>query len=84
MKPGENTNRGKGIQLSSFSNISQLLKKAKHENGQPFTYIVQSYINKPFLYNNRKFDIRHFMMLTSVNGIIKAYWYKDGYIRTSS
>lgn len=24
------------------------------------------------------------MMLTSVNGIIKAYWYKEGYIRTSS
>jgi len=24
------------------------------------------------------------MMLTSVNGILKAYWYKEGYIRTSS
>jgi hypothetical protein len=23
-------------------------------------------------------------MLTSVNGIIKAFWYKEGYIRTSS
>lgn len=34
------------------------------------------------LYNNRKFDIRHFMLLTSVNGVIKAYWYTDGYLRT--
>lgn len=61
-----------------------MLRKTKHDNGLPFTYIVQSYINKPFLYNHRKFDIRHYMMLTSVNGIVKAYWYKDGYIRTSS
>lgn len=84
VKPGENSNRGKGIRLCSFSSISRLLKKAKHENGQAVTYIVQSYINRPFLYNNRKFDIRHFMMLTSVNGVVKAYWYKEGYIRTSS
>ena len=76
VKPGENSNRGKGIKMSTFSGISSLLKKTKHENGQPFTYIVQSYINKPFLYNSRKFDIRTFMMVTSVNGIIKAYWYK--------
>ena len=48
------------------------------------TYIIQSYINKPFLYNNRKFDMRHFLLITSVSGNLKAYWYKDGYIRTSS
>lgn len=84
MKPGENSNRGKGIKLASFNQIGQMLRKTKHDNGLPFTYIVQSYINKPFLYNHRKFDIRHYMMLTSVNGIVKAYWYKDGYIRTSS
>lgn len=23
-------------------------------------------------------------MMTSINGIIKGYWYKDGYIRTTS
>lgn len=48
------------------------------------TYILQDYISKPLLYNNRKFDIRHFLLITSINGIIKAYWYKDGYLRTSS
>ena len=48
------------------------------------TYIVQSYINNPLLYNNRKFDIRVFMMLTSINGQLKAYWYRDGYVRTAS
>lgn len=48
------------------------------------TYIIQSYIARPFLYFGRKFDIRHFMLLTSVNGQLKGYWYRDGYIRTSS
>lgn len=24
------------------------------------------------------------MLITSVNGILRAYWYKEGYIRTSS
>jgi len=36
------------------------------------------------LYNKRKFDVRVFMLIVSVNGIQKAYWYQDGYIRTSS
>ena len=34
--------------------------------------------------NNRKFDIRCYILITTVNGILKGYWYKDGYIRTSS
>ncbi len=34
--------------------------------------------------NNRKFDIRCYILLTTANGILKGYWYKDGYIRTSS
>jgi hypothetical protein len=36
------------------------------------------------LIHNRKFDIRVYGMLTSVNGIHKGYFYEDGYIRTSS
>ena len=41
-------------------------------------------MEKPLLYKNRKFDIRHYLLLTSFNGIIKAYWFPEGYIRTSS
>ena len=84
VKPGENSNRGNGISLAEFNEVPSLIKKDKHENGQPKTYIIQSYIRRPFLYNGRKFDIRHFMLLTSVNGILKAYWYREGYLRTSS
>jgi len=48
------------------------------------TFIIQSYIDKPFLYQRRKFDIRHYMMITSINGKVKGYWYELGYIRTTS
>ncbi len=47
------------------------------------TYIVQLYIDRPFLYYNRKFDIRHFMLITNLHGVMRAYWYEEGYIRTS-
>ena len=38
----------------------------------------------PFLYHKRKFDIRSYILVTSVNGYQKGYWYQDGYIRTAS
>lgn len=44
---------------------------------------MQRYITEPLLYHRRKFDIRAYMMLTSNNGILKGYWYEEGYIRTS-
>ena len=36
------------------------------------------------LFNKRKFDIRCYLLITAVNGKIKAFWYRDGYVRTSS
>ncbi len=48
------------------------------------TFIVQLYIDRPFLYNDRKFDIRHYMLITNLYGVTRAYWYEEGYIRTSS
>jgi len=48
------------------------------------TYILQQYIERPFLYKKRKFDIRCFMLITNINGMMKGYWYEEGYIRTSA
>lgn len=48
------------------------------------TYILQKYIERPLLYKRRKFDLRHFVLLTCSNGIMKGYWYKEGYVRTTS
>ena len=58
--------------------------KTKHNNGIEKTYIVQKYIEKPLLYKNRKFDIRHFMLISRLHGRLRAYWFSEGYLRTSS
>ena len=44
---------------------------------------MQKYIHNPLLYNRRKFDIRTYCLATSVNGNFKAFYYTEGYIRTS-
>lgn len=36
------------------------------------------------LYQRRKFDIRVFLLMTSINGLLKAYFYEEGYVRTAS
>ena len=53
------------------------------ENARKRSYIVQKYL-MPFLYNRRKFDIRCYVLVTSLNGRMRAYWYEEGYIRTTS
>jgi tubulin monoglycylase TTLL3/8 len=79
LKPGENTNRGEGIFVSkNLTVITERIGRTTH------THIIQKYIEKPFLFERRKFDIRCFALVTSVNGILKAYYYHEGYLRTSS
>ena len=58
--------------------------KIVDDNEVDNTLIVQKYIEKPLLINKRKFDIRVFGMMTSVNGTLRGYFYEDGYLRTSS
>lgn len=50
----------------------------KYINSQ---WVVQKYIEKPLLYNNRKFDIRVWVLITNKN---EVFFYKHGYMRTSS
>ena len=79
IKPGENSNRGNGISVSNnLTEIESYITDLSH------THIIQKYIENPLLFDNRKFDIRCFTLITSVNGYIKAYYYQEGYLRTSS
>lgn len=80
VKPGENSNRGNGIFVTN--DIHQIFETVKSENSHSF--IIQKYIDRPFLISKRKFDIRLFTLLTSVNSVIQCYFYKEGYLRTSS
>ena len=50
----------------------------------PKTFIIQEYLTDILLYNKRKFDIRCFLLFTYYNHHFKAYWFDEGYIRTSS
>jgi hypothetical protein len=83
IKPGENTNRGCGIQVSrELDHIKGLIQNI-NVNGNRRSYIIQKYIEKPLLYKNRKFDIRCFTLMCTINGNLQGYWYSDGYLRTS-
>lgn len=44
-------------------------------------WVVQKYIEKPFLYQDRKFDLRIWAVVTED---FRIYVYKQGYVRTSS
>lgn len=84
VKPGENTNRGTGIALcKSLQQIREEIRSGLAVDPRR-TFIIQHYISRPFLIHRRKFDIRLYALLTSANGVLQAYYYTEGYLRTSS
>ena len=50
VKPGENTNRGCGIQVSKDLDHIKSLIQNTNVNGNRRSYIIQKYIEKPLLY----------------------------------
>ena len=86
VKPGENSNQGRDITIcSTIEQVRlELRSPVDPKTGQKRTFILQKYIDKPFLYHKRKFDIRCYAMVTCVNGVIQGYFYQEGYLRTSS
>eukprot|EP01022_Parablepharisma_sp_SALTPOND_P019602 TRINITY_DN337_c0_g1_i1.p1 TRINITY_DN337_c0_g1~~TRINITY_DN337_c0_g1_i1.p1 ORF type:complete len:1075 (+),score=98.46 TRINITY_DN337_c0_g1_i1:2250-5474(+) len=84
IKPGENSNRGRGILLAkTLAEVEKIMAEPTIK-GEKHTYILQKYIERPLLFNKRKFDIRCFGLLTAINGHVKGYFYKEGYLRTAS
>ena len=86
LKPGEFSNRGKGIKLSQqLSTIENYVETSRRA-----CWVIQKYIHNPLLISNnnncnrRKFDIRCFALYTCFNGTPKAYFFQDGYLRTAS
>ena len=82
IKPGENTNRGVGINVAS--DMAEIRSLIGSGGGKDSTHIIQKYIDNPLLIHRRKFDFRVFALVTSINKTLKGYFYEDGYIRTSS
>ncbi len=65
------SSRGRGIRL--LSNLNVLSKKC----------LVSHYIENPHLINNKKYDLRIYVLITSYNPL-KIYLYQEGLVRFAS
>ena len=53
------------------------IKNYKHSS-----FLVSRYVMNPLLLNNKKFDMRAYILVTGMNPL-KIYFYRDGYIKIS-
>ena len=75
LKPS-NLSRGRGVTcVNSLEPIEQSLN-ATNDTG----VIVQKYIENPLIINKRKFDIRQWVLVTSLNPLVIWMW-KEPYLR---
>jgi len=65
--------RGTGIRV--ISKWSQIPKKVP--------IVVQRYIDNPYLINDTKFDLRLYILITSINPL-RLYLYDNGLVRFAS
>jgi tubulin---tyrosine ligase len=72
-------NQGKGIEV--MKNLRDITEFIFQKNQKDSFWVIQKYIEKPFLYRDRKFDIRIWALVTHD---FQIYVYLDGYLRTSS
>ena len=72
-------NRGRKIGI--FKHLKNIQDYIFASNSSVRDWVVQKYIEKPLLYNGRKFDIRVWVLVTAD---FKIYMYRQGYLRTSS
>ncbi|XP_065675366.1 probable tubulin polyglutamylase TTLL9 isoform X4 [Hydra vulgaris] len=83
--------QGKGIFLfKKLKDITDWRKEdyysvddKKEEKEQPEAYIVQRYIDNPYLINGRKFDLRVYVLVTSYTPM-KAWLYREGFARLTN
>ena len=67
------SSQGKGIFLSN--DIFEIREKVYSQQT-----VVQQYIDNPLLINKRKFDLRVYVLITSMNPL-RIYMYKEGLAR---
>lgn len=65
---------GDGIHLvNEYSEVTELM-------GQDDEYVIQSYVDRPLLFDKKKFDLRIYVILFGVDNM-NAYLYEDGLTR---
>jgi len=81
VKPGEKANQGKGIVICDSV---EEVRDTVDSKGR--VWVVQKYIERPFLIHKRKFDIRSYCLLAQdpSTGELQGYFYREAYLRTTS
>ena len=84
-------NRGRGIHIFNDPDalkhlLSAYISKKREKKKQPSqgdsnTFVIQKYIEKPLLIDDRKFDVRVWVLITHK---LNCYFFNEGYLRTSS
>ena len=82
------TNYNRGREIKIFSNLNAIIneiEEAKNDFRCKFL-ILQKYIEAPLLYNNRKFDIRIWVLFTytTSNYGLEVYVFKQGHLKACS
>jgi len=69
----KNLSRGRGIEV------------VKHPSTVPLDdeWIIQRYLSEPHLYNNHKYVLRCYVLITSVEPL-RFYWYQEGFAKLAS
>ncbi|CAI2364892.1 unnamed protein product [Moneuplotes crassus] len=76
-KPGCKNQRLESI----YSAKSNLRERIGRNVTSDYNFIIQKYIERPFLIHGRKFDIRVWVLVSHTG---KCYFFKEGYLRTST
>lgn|SRR3990167_7129187 len=85
VKPGENSNRGQGIEMAfNVEEVKLLTAFLLESRKNTSTVVVQTYISNPMLFAKRKFDIRCYALVVRSPYKISFFWYSQGYARTCS
>ncbi len=80
-----NSNNGKGVEVLTGREVAARTKEmaSSRENNPVGLICVQRYIRSPLLIDGLKFDIRVYVLLTSLDPLV-VYVYDDGLVRMAT